>query len=87
MSITHDKNHIKPYQMSRNVINQGLYYPTHHITIILRLEHNSSVYFSITTYEYYFNSVEAVVIGLNDRTAYHMVLQLYTLLTFKCIYI
>ena len=37
-SITHDKNHIKPYQMSRNVKNQGLNYPTHHIKIILRLE-------------------------------------------------
>ena len=38
MSITQDKNYIKPYQMSRNVKNQGLNYPTHHITIILRLE-------------------------------------------------
>ena len=38
MSITHDKSHIKPCQMSRNVKNQGLNYPTHHITIILRLE-------------------------------------------------
>ena len=38
MSITHDKNHIKPNQMSRNVKNQGLNYPTHYITIILRLE-------------------------------------------------
>ena len=38
MSTTHDKIHIKPYQMSRNVKNQGLNYPTHHITIILRLE-------------------------------------------------
>ena len=25
------------------------------------------------------------MIGLNDRTTYHFVLQLYTLLTFKCI--
>ena len=66
-------NHIKPYQMSQNVENQGLNYPTHHITIILRLEHNSSVYFSITTYKYYFNSVEVVVIWLNDRTTYNMV--------------
>ena len=38
MSITHDKNPIKPYQMSQNVKNQWLNYPTHHITIILRLE-------------------------------------------------
>ena len=38
MSITHDKNHINSYQMSRNVENQELNYPTYHITIILRLE-------------------------------------------------
>ena len=38
MSITHDKNHIKPYQMSRNVKNQGLNYPTHYFTTLLRLE-------------------------------------------------
>ena len=25
------------------------------------------------------------MIGLNDRTTYHMALQLYTLLTFKCL--
>ena len=63
----------KPYQMSRNVKNQGLNYPTQHITIILRLETNSYVYFSIATCKYYFNRVEVVVIGLNKLTKYHIV--------------
>ena len=81
MSITHDKNHIEPYQMSRNVKKPGveLPHPPYYNYI------KSSVYCSITTYKYYFNSVEVVVIGLNDRTTYHMVLQLYTLLTFNSI--
>ena len=39
----------------------------------------------MTIYKYYFNSVDVVVIRLNDLLTYHMVLQLYTLLTFKCI--
>ena len=36
----------------------------------------------MTTYKYYFNSVVVVV---NDLTTYHIVVQLYMLLTFKCI--
>ena len=38
MSITNDKNHIKPYQMSQNVENRGVELPHPHITILLRLE-------------------------------------------------
>ena len=79
MSITHDKTHIKSHQMSRNVKNQGFNYPHPPYYIKIR---NVIVLFTFLLQHI---SIILTVLRFNDRTTYHMVLQLYTLLTFKCI--
>ena len=76
MSITHDKTHIKSHQMSRN---QGLNYPHPPYYIKIR---NVIVLFTFLLQHI---SINLIVLWFNDRTTYHMVLQLYTLLTFECI--
>ena len=53
--------------------------------IVILLDFRKLRSLEILNFHPYFNSVAVVVIGLNALITYQLVLQIYTLLTFKCI--
>ena len=85
MSITHDKNisnHINELKCKKSGVE--LPHPPYYNYIKIR---NILVLFTflLQHISIILTVLRFVVVGLNDLRTYHMVLQLYTFLTFKCI--